>query len=362
MNPSFTGLTAAALLLTGCFQSDKVTTPLRKDIVQVVYASGKIYPVNHIVLAPKVSGYVEKVLVKNGDVVPAGAPLVVLSNPNSETNVAIARENLALSEQYNRTDAYQLNAAWQDVQTAYARFRLDSINYTRQRNLWDQDISTRAALDAARTQADVSLRTYRKNLDSYRNLRAKTSTDVRVARRQLQLQLNNKSDYVLTAPVAGRVYDVPIKEGQLLSAGNPAVDFGNASAFEAELDVDESDIGLVRVGQQVVLNAEAYEGKPIYTTVGEIEPSVVPGNKTTRVKASLAPDNLPLFSGMSVEANIVITEKKNALVVPAEYVNADGTVVLKKGKKRVPVRTGIKDVQYVEILSGLDTQTEIIKQ
>ncbi len=349
------------LYFTACANPNTVTKPIRKEVVQVVYASGKIYPRNHVTIAAKVNGYVQKIWVRNGDVVKAGTPLLLLSNPNSNVNVAIAQANLQLSELSSRTDRNQLNAAWQEVQAAYARYRLDSTNLVRYKNLWEQEITSRVNYDAAQTQADIALQNYRKSLEAYHNLEAKAGTDLSLARQQLALQLNNKGDYLISAPASGRVYDVPVKEGQLLTIGTPAVDFGDAAAFEADLDVDESDIGQVCIGQQVVLNAEAYEGRPIFTTVQEIEPTVVQGTKTTKVKAPLVPDSMRLWSGMSVEANIVISKKKNALVIPVEFLNADGTVTLRKGKKRVPVQTGLRDVQYVEIRSGLDENTELIK-
>jgi HlyD family secretion protein len=276
-------------------------------------------------------------------------------------NVAIAKANLKLSETYNRNDANQLHAALVDVQTAYTRYRLDSTNLVRYQNLWDQEITSRSNLDAAKTQADISLQVYRKSQDNYRNLQARTGTELSVARRQLQLQQNNKGDFVMVAPAKGKVYHVAVKEGQLLTTGMLAVDFGDSESFEAEMDVDESDIGLVSLGQQVVLNAEAYENRPLYTTVREIEPSVVAGNKTVKIKASIGAGSPTLFSGMSVEANIIIATRKNALVIPAEYLGAGNIVYLKKGKQKAKVLTGIRDVQYVEIISGINDNTEIIK-
>lgn len=350
------------LSFIACIDKSTITHPIRKDLVQAVYASGKIFPLNHVRIAAKTTGYVKRILVKSGDVVKAGSPLVLLSNPNSDVNIDIARSNLALSELNNQPDRNQLNAAMQEIRSAYSRYQLDSLNYQRYKNLWEKQITSRVNLDAAKTQSEVSYQSYEKAIDNYNALRTRSNTEVALARKQLQLQSNNKSDFVITAPMTGRVYDVPVKEGQLLTIGSQAVDFGDSTLFEAELDVDESDIGLVKTGQRVILNAEAYDHQPITSTVREIEPSVIQGNKTTRVKTSVPPTGLTLFSGMTVEANIIIREKKNVLVIPAEFLNADNTVTLRSGKKRVPVKTGIRDVQYVEIESGIDETAEIVRQ
>jgi len=349
-------------LSLACTDKSTITHPIRKDLVQAVYASGKIFPLNHVRIAAKTTGYVQQILVKSGDVVKAGAPLVLLSNPNSDVNIDIARSNLALSELNNRPDRNQLNAAQQEIKSSYSRYQLDSLNFQRYKNLWEKQITSRVNFDAAKTQAEISYQSYEKAIDNYNTLKSRSSTELALARKQLQLQSNNKSDFLVRAPMAGRVYDVPVKEGQLLTVGTQAVDFGDSTLFEAELDVDESDIGNVRPGQQVILNAEAYDHHPILSTVSEIEPSVVQGSKTTRVKCTVPKSSLTMLSGMTVEANIIIQEKKNVLVIPAEFLNADNTVTLRSGKKRQPVKTGIRDVQYVEIESGIDEKVEIVRQ
>ena len=53
------------------------------------------------------------------------------------------------------------------------------------------------------------------------------------------MQQNIKGDYIITAPFKGTIYDIPVKEGQLLTTGTTSIDFGETGKFEAELDVDE---------------------------------------------------------------------------------------------------------------------------
>jgi len=348
------------LFLCACGNHQNAIHPARKNITQVIYASGKIYPNNHVHIAAKVNGYISRLLVKTGDLVKAGTPLLILSAPNSDVNINIAKTNLQLSEVNNLANANQLDAAQQDIQSAYTKYRLDSLNYERYKNLWKENITTHACLDQAKTQADISIQAYKKAISTYDNLKLKLAADLSLAQKQLQLQQNNKSDYIITAPFAGKVYNVDVKEGQLVTLGTAVVDFGEAKNFEAELDVDETDIGVLHIGQQVILSSDAYANHPVNTTVREIEPSVVQGSKTTTVKVDVK-DSLQLYSGMSVEANIIITQKQQVLTIPSDYLMADNTVLLKKDKQKIPVQTGIRDTKYVEIISGLTEASEIIK-
>lgn len=333
---------------------------MKKDIVQAVYASGKIYPVNYVRIASKTNGYISKILVKTGDTVKAGQPLLIVSAPNNDVNIDMARTNLQLTEANNNTTVNQLNAALQDVQAAAAKYSLDSTNYERYKNLWSENITTKQNLDQAQTLAELSLRAYKKARSSYDNLRLRLSTDVSLAQQQLRMQQNNKTDYTITAPFSGKVYYIPVKEGQLLTTGMPAIDFGNASGFEAWLDVDESDIGNVALGQPVIISCDAYPDKPINTIIREIEPAIAAGTKTITAKASV--ENIPgftFYSSMSVEANIITGKKTNAMVIPVEYLQENNKVML-KDKTLKTVQVGIRDAEYAEIISGIDSSTEII--
>lgn len=346
--------------ICSCNFSEAPIRPARKDIVQVVYASGKIFPLNHVKIAAKGSGYVSEILVKAGDDVMPGTPLIVLSAPNSDVSVNIAETNLQLSQANNAADRNQLNAALQDIQSAYSKYQLDSTNYERYKNLWSENITTKQTVDQAKTQMELSFQNYRKSESVYSSLKTKLETDVTLARQQLAVQQNNKSDYIITAPFKGRIYDIAVKEGQLLTTGTSAMDFGEAGQFETELDVDETDIGMISVNQPILMSSDAYPGVPIHTVVREILPGVNQTNKTATIKANIANDSLKFYSGMSAEANIIVSRKSNALVIPIDYLNADNTVTT-KDKKKVQVKPGIRDMDYVEILSGIDENTELIK-
>lgn len=349
-----------ALCFCSCGLNETAIKPVHKDVVQAVYASGKIYPLHHVNIAVKGAGYVTEILVRAGDIVQAGAPLIILSSPNADVNINMAETSLTLSEQNNNDANNQLNAAQQDIQSAYTKYELDSTNYERYRNLWNENITTKLTVDQAKAQMELSYQNYKKAQSVYNNLKTKLSADVAMAKQQLAMQQNNKSDYILTAPFKGKVFDIPVREGQLLASGVLAIDFGEPGKFEAELDVDETDIGMIQLNQQILLTTDAYPGVPIYTTVREILPGVDQSTKTATVKANIPSDSLKLYSAMSAEANIIVSRKSNALVIPIDYLDADNTVTT-KDRKKIPVKTGIRDMDYVEILSGIDENTELIK-
>jgi len=350
----------AAFFIGSCSFSDSSIKPSRKDITQAVYASGKIFPLNHVKISAKGNGYVSKILVKAGDDVMPGTPLIIISAPNSDVNVNIAEANLRLSEANNTDNKNELNAALQDIQSAYTKYQLDSTNYERYRNLWNENITTKQTVDQAKTQAQLSFQNYKKLESVYSSLKARLATDATLAKQQLLMQQNIKGDYIITAPFKGTIYDIPVKEGQLLTTGTTSIDFGETGKFEAELDVDETDLGMISLNQPILISSDAYPSVPIYSSVREILPGVNQTNKTATVKTDIASDTLKFYSGMSIEANIIVSKKSNALVIPIDYLASDNTVTTKE-KKKVPVKTGVRAMDYVEILSGIDENTELIK-
>ena len=84
--------------------------------------------------------------------------------------------------------------------------------------------------------------------------------------------------------------------------------------------------------------------------------------KSSRVKATfnLSP-GVQLYTGMSAEANILISEKKNALVIPKEFVRNGNQVRLKGEDQPRTIRKGIEDLQFIEVLEGLSEQDILVK-
>ena len=135
---------------------------------------------------------------------------------------------------------------------------------------------------------------------------------------------------------------------------------GKPKPLRIDADVNEEDMPRVKVGQKVLLRHDGFPGQALEAAVDDITPKGDPQTKTFRVYLAL-PNETPLRIGMSVEANIVIAARENALVVPAEAIFngavdrvADGVVA------RTPVKTGVRGVRLVEVLAGLDEGARVI--
>lgn len=166
---------------------------------------------------------------------------------------------------------------------------------------------------------------------------------------QAQLTANR----LITAPLDGVVLRQDAQVGEVAETGQTLFRVGQPKPLQLVSEVNEEDIPRVKVGQVVLLRADAFQGQRIEGKVNEITPAGDPASKTFRVKIGL-PEDTPLMIGMSVEANIIVREKENALLVPGEAVSA-GKVWVIEGALAMPrpIKTGIRGTRMVEILDGL---------
>lgn len=353
----------AIFLLLSCGGKKDTTHPERRDLTEAVYASGKIFPKNDYKVFAKLAGYVEEIHVHVGDSVKIGQPLITIRSEVSQINVEAAKNQLSLASKNADENGALLMALKQDVSSARMKYELDSTNFTRYKNLLKENAASQLQYDQASVQMEASRAAYQHALSNYTSTRDRLHTELTNAKLQYDAQSSNNSDYTITSAVNGRVYDIVPKKGELVGPQVALCEIGDADSFEAELSVDETDIARLEKGQSIMYTIDAYKDKTFSGKVEEEYPRISPGNKTSRVVSSIEiPAGVRVFSGMSVEANIIIAEKKNILVIPREYLLPDKTVKVKGKDEPVKVQTGVSDLQYVEILGGVTEPDEIIKE
>ena len=168
------------------------------------------------------------------------------------------------------------------------------------------------------------------------------------------------NDYVITAPIAGTVLRLDASVGEIADPGQALAWVGKRSPLEVVAEVNEEDIPRVDVGQPVLLRSDAFRDQVLKGEVGSITLKGDPVQKTYRVRIRL-PDDTPLFIGMSVDANIVIRELADRVIVPAAALSGSTVYVVDKG--RVDARTvtvGIRGLESVEVAEGLRPGEQIV--
>ena len=188
-----------------------------------------------------------------------------------------------------------------------------------------------------------------------------------ISMQNLQDAMNN---YTITAPISGTIIEKDAKVGDAVKAGDTLCIVYDLSYLEMNINVDELQISSITVGQKVQISADAVPDKTYVGTVTRVSMKGASNSGTTTYPVSIRIDDTDgLRPGMNANAEIVVAEAKNALVVPnaavmrGSYVlvtkdspsaaNADTTMEAPEGFVYVPVKTGVSDDDYTQIVSGI---------
>jgi len=275
--------------------------------LRAVYATGSVEPVHWARVGPTLRARITEVLVDEGARVTEGQAMARLDN----------REAIHRAEETE----------------ARARFAQEDL--ARIRTLVTRDIAARASLERAEAEARA----------------------VRAVAEAAQRRLD---DYIVRAPSDGIVLRRDVEVGEVVDTPASLFWIGEPRPLRVTAEVDEEDIAQVREGQRVLLRADAFSGQVLTATVGQITPKGDATRKSYRVRL-LLPDDTPLLIGMTVEANIVLRQTDDAVLVPPGAVR-DGRVfvVQQETVQPRPVELGVQGPRAVEILRGLQRGEAVV--
>ena len=196
------------------------------------------------------------------------------------------------------------------------------------------------------------------------------SESLRSAEISMQNLQDTMNNYTITAPISGTIIEKDAKVGDAVKTGDTLCIVYDLSYLEMSINVDELQISSISVGQKVQITADAVPDKTYVGTVTRVSMKGKSDGGTTTYPVSIRIDDTDgLRPGMNANAEIVVAEAKNALVVPnaavvrGSYVlvtkdspsaaSADTAMEAPEGFVYVPVKTGVSDDDYTQIVSGI---------
>ncbi len=297
-------------------------TVQRRDLEALVSASGKIEPKRSVNISAQTMGRVTSIGVREGDRVTSGQFLLQIDPIAAQS--AVRRDEAGVAGA--RTGLEQVRV---QVQSARANLDVARQALKRQQELWAAGLTTREALE--KSEAEVEVR------ESDINARAQ---EIRTREEQVRQQeaglvstRYNLSQSRFESPFDGIVTRRNIEEGEnvvvgtMNNAGTVLLTVADMSVIEAEVEVDETDIPLVQIGQKATITIDAIEGKTFAGRVTEIGNSPIQatgqatGQRTAtnfKVVVTLdeaAPDIRP---GFTCTAEISTASRANAVAVPIQ--------------------------------------------
>ena len=432
----------------------------RLELKQTVTASGEVRPIRYIKLTSEVPGRIEEIYVNAGDQVVKGKPLVRIDPTqlqssqeaqwaatqasindvqNARNAVNQAQQGLVVAEAAVAAARQQVVAMQTSVDRAQVDLNTAQRELKRQTELIEAGVASRFEYDAARDRFDtakIALETAKANLEAQKiSVKEATeranqqkiavkeaqtsikSSEMRANQQQAVLrgQVSQRSKATQLSPLNGVVADIPTRVGEFAVAGlstTPLMTIADMSQINVEVNVDETEINNVEVGQLAKVKVDALGDKELKATVIQRNPLAIAksdqtGGLSNRVNVQEAkefkvtlqlvdlPDDIhdALRPGMSSTATITTKTKNNVLAVPLESIversatpsaspaptvagNTPAPVGLDKPKTQkgvyildpktnkvrfVEVTTGITGEADIEVMSGLQAGMEVVR-
>jgi multidrug resistance efflux pump len=353
-------VTAFCVLATiSCQDKQEKIFPTNTRLTESVYSSVTVQPDSLYQAYAVVAGILDKNLVEEGDVVDRGIPLLQITNTAPKLNSDNARLALQLAQENYQGSAAILGSLEDEIQAATLTFKNDSINYFRQKKLWEQQIGSKVQFETRKLAYELSGNNLRLLKSRYERTKNELSTQLEQARNNYRTAQIATKDFTVTSKINGKVYALFKNPGEIVTTMEPLASVGSASDFIIEMLVDEVDIVKLREGQKTLVTLDAYGSEVFEAEVSKIYPRKDERSQTFTVEAIFNDPPAQLYPGLAGEGNIIVAERENALTIPKEYLVGQNQVRTRDGL--VQVSLGLQDLERVEILEGIDERTEILK-
>jgi HlyD family secretion protein len=329
----------------------------QRELAQIVKATGELQPRVKVNISAHVIGKIDRLYVQEGDLIRKGDPFLRLEQ----------QAFLAQRDQW----AAQLRSSQTAVRQAEVSLADTRVKLARAQKLKTEGIATQQDLEASQL-AETSARL---QLDSARDAVRQTQANLVKAQDDL-------TKTTIYSPLTGRVIALNAKEGEVVVSGtmnNPGSVIGtiaDMAEIMAEVDVDETEIVNVRLGQEATLRVDAlpgheYKGKVVEVGSSGYNRTNQPDVTFFKVKILLDQPDENLRARMSVRAEIRTAAHAGALTVPIQAVverekgkdtKARKVVFVIAGGKAVQrqVATGISDETRVELTSGVKPGEQVV--
>jgi HlyD family secretion protein len=351
----------AVFLISGCNKS-KTLNPVHKSITEAVYASGYIVPKNEYKVYALADGYIVSKFKQDGDSVKKGEAIYKVQN-----NTFTARLN-ASSSSYNYAkknideNSPVLNDLRNRIKTAQAKLNNDSVNYLRYKNMFAAGAVTKAQFDQAQLSFDVSSNDLKSAIENYQHTKDQLAVDLQSAQSNLTTSGEDLANYMVASMMDGEVYETYKELGEAVRKNDQVALVGEKGNKILQLSVDQQDIEKVKPDQEIVLKMDITGSKVYKARISKIYPNMNQSDQSFKVEAEFE-ENYPFnFVHASVEANIIIGNKENALLIPRSALQGEDMVEVKglSGNKKVKIEKGLETLEYIEILNGLKESDEIV--
>jgi HlyD family secretion protein len=325
-------------------------------ITESVYASGHVKAREQYRVVSTVAGTLLKKHVRVGDSVKKGDPIFTIKNPAAEFTVTNSRLAVRRAEE----NLKKINEMERQAELLCTRYLQDSIMFVRHRNLWENKAGTKVQMEQAELAMQSSRIEYKNLLSQLDQTRTALKLEYAMARNNARISEENADGYVIRSETDGKVYTIYPEEGEGISPQTVLAIIGKPDQFTIELQVDENDVSRIQTGQEIFVSMDSYKDSVFKARLTKIYPIMNENTGTFTVEGEFTRAPSRLYPHLNLEANILTGRKENVLIIPREYLTDDTYVLAADGQKQ-KVQVGLKNYEFAEIISGLNSNQKIYK-
>lgn len=346
------------LLFLSCGKNEEVK-PLRQDIQELVFASGQLEWDDSYNVIAQTDGVLGKVVFEVGQPVTKGMIIASIDNKVNEVNAESAQEQLVISNQNVTANAPALLQLEQNIQFAQSKYLQDKKQAERYERLQQNNIGSKVEYENAQLAAKNSLANLKALQKQYDVLKQQAQQQLIASRAQLKSNKVLQGYNSVIVAESGTVVKKFKNQGDYVKKGDIIATIGNQQKVEAVLNVDENSIGKIKLGQTVYVKLNTEKSKVYNGKVTEILSAFDVQSQSFICKVTFNEPLAQSLFGTQLEANILVAEKKNALLIPRNYMGFGNKVNVKGKEENVILKTGIISTDYVEVLDGL-SETDVL--
>jgi len=335
----------------------------KHDLTSKISASGEVKPKKNVNISAHIPGRIVKIGVEEGQRVKAEDFLLKLDSTQYQANADRAQ---ALIHSYRAEHI-----------RAVAGLKKDESSYKRYQKLFKEKLISEEQLEAAKAQYDIS-----------KAQQQAIMYQIDQAQASLKSALDDLSKTAYNSPIDGIITSLRVEEGEIAMIGtmnNPGtilMTIADLSVMEVEVEVDETDVIGVEIGQQAEVRVDAFPDQAIKGKVTEIGSSalqkVTSSEESRDFKVIITLENPPenLKPGLSATTDIITAEKTDILAIPISALvlrekedkegekkdeQEEGVYVVEENRvKFFPVEKGIMGEMMIEITTGLEEGQDIV--
>jgi HlyD family secretion protein len=344
-----------------CRTRQQEVKPELRQLTEAIYASGTLVPEQEYRVMAASDGFLQQSLVREGDTVKKGQLLFTLSNDNQQAQVKAATKVVARTMPVTAENSPAVLELKNRLQSANIRLQNDSVQYARYKNLFDQNAISASNYEKFRLQYETTQKDVLGLKQQLEQQRLSSALQLQQAHNELNMARTGKGNGQVKSFVDGVVFDVYHQPGDMVNPTMPIALVGSGRMI-ARLSVDEDALSRVHNGQEVLVTMDAYPNKIFHAQIIKIYPLLNRVEQSFRVDAVFQ-DELPIkLYGLNVEANIVLSEKEKAMVIPrAALLQGDSVKIRDNGKiAMVKIIKGVQDADWVQVKGGPITATTTI--